>query len=403
MIGILAGTLSGVGIGVVSGLLPGIHVNTMAGILLTFQVALLPVFGPGMLAATLFAALITHTFLDAIPSTFLGIPDPDTALSVLPLHGLCMEGRGEEAVRVSALGSAAGSLIAVPLSLSLLLILPSVQEYADWAIGIILIGVMGYLIVSGESPGWGLLVFAASGFLGIFTFHFSYLGTGLIGNPGLLMPLLGGLFGIAILIFSGTGPVPPQKFEGLKMDPGLLTRSSLLGACAGTLVGWLPGLSNATANAVLATGIRYNQDRRGYIMAVSSANTVNAMVGLAAFFAIARTRNGVMVAFSSLETPSMGTLLAVGALAASAAYLLTICLAGFAGFFSGIDKKSLNIWVGTFISAVTLIICGPFGVFILILATAVGIIPRLLNIAQVYCMGAIMLPVMLFSFGIQAL
>ena len=399
MIEILIGTVAGVAIGVASGLIPGIHVNTMAGILLTFQAALLPFLGPEMLAATLFAALITHTFLDVVPSTFLGIPDPDTAVSVLPMHELCMEGCGEEAVRISALGSAAGLLIAIPLSGALFYLLPAVQEYADWAIGIILVGFMGYLIVSGESPGWAFLVFCASGMLGIFTFQFSFLGSGVIGTTGLLMPLLSGLFGIAILLFAGTGKVPPQKFGGLEIERGSILKHSFLGAGAGMVVGWLPGLSNATANAVLATGIRYDRDRRGYILATGAANTANALVALAAFFVIGRTRNGIMVAFSSLEIPSMGTLVAVGAFAGTIAYLLTIYAGGLAEYFGGIDRKNLHITVGIFIALISFALCGPFGIFVLILATAVGTIPRLVNVAQVYCMGAIALPVIFYSFG----
>ncbi len=71
MIGILAGTLIGVVLGTISGLVPGIHVNTFAGVLLGFQFVLIPVMGPEILAATMIAALVTHTFLDSVPSTFL--------------------------------------------------------------------------------------------------------------------------------------------------------------------------------------------------------------------------------------------------------------------------------------------------------------------------------------------
>jgi len=91
----LAGVAFGIILGMVSGLVPGLHANTMAGILLGMQALLLPYFGPLALAAVMFSALITHTFLDSIPSTFLGIPDADTALSVLPAHALCLDGKGE--------------------------------------------------------------------------------------------------------------------------------------------------------------------------------------------------------------------------------------------------------------------------------------------------------------------
>jgi len=35
-----------------------------------------------------------------------------------------------------------------------------------------------------------------------------------------------------------------------------------------------------------------------------------------------------------------------------------------------------------------------------VLATAVGYVPSLVNIRRVYCMGAIMVPVMAYSFGL---
>jgi putative membrane protein len=106
MMEILLGTLIGVILGTISGIIPGVHANTLAGVLLSLQAVLLSVLGPVALAGALFAALITHTFVDAVPSTFLGIPEADTSLAVLPAHALCLEGNGEEAVRIAALGSA---------------------------------------------------------------------------------------------------------------------------------------------------------------------------------------------------------------------------------------------------------------------------------------------------------
>ena len=68
MIEILLGTLFGVILGTLSGIIPGVHANTLAGVLLSLQVILLSLFGPLALASAMFAALITHTFVDAVPS-----------------------------------------------------------------------------------------------------------------------------------------------------------------------------------------------------------------------------------------------------------------------------------------------------------------------------------------------
>jgi hypothetical protein len=92
MLDILLGTLLGIILGTVSGIIPGVHSNTLAGTLLSLQVTLLALLGPVALACAMFAALITHTFVDAIPSTFLGVPDADTSLSVLPSHASVSKG-----------------------------------------------------------------------------------------------------------------------------------------------------------------------------------------------------------------------------------------------------------------------------------------------------------------------
>ena len=145
---ILLGTVLGIVCGTVSGLVPGIHANTMAGLLLSLQALLLAWFDPVVVASAMFATLVTHTFLDNVPATFLGIPDAETSLAVLPAHALCLDGRGEEAVRISALGSAAGVALSLPLALGFVLVLPALQPAIDWGIGLIILAVGGYPVVA---------------------------------------------------------------------------------------------------------------------------------------------------------------------------------------------------------------------------------------------------------------
>src|SRR5690606_16647159 len=156
-------------------------------------------------------------------------------------------------------------------------------------------------IVVSESPGWALAVFAVSGLLGLFSLGYSFLAWPTGGESGVLMPLLSGLFGIAVLLHASHGAMPEQRFSGIDLPAGALRRGSLLGSAAAALVGWLPGLSSATANALLTSVVGYDSNPREYILATSAANTVNAFLGLAAFYAIARTRSGVMAAIGALE------------------------------------------------------------------------------------------------------
>ena len=400
MIGIIAGTVAGVFLGIISGLFPGVHSNTLAASLLGMQAFLLPVIGVEALAATMFAALITHTFLDSIPST-------SSASRILILRfpfsrPICSASK-EKDRRQSGLPHLAvpvQSLLSIPLSMLLFFILPPLQPYLDWWMGIILVAVIGYLMIECESPGWALMIFGISGLLGIFTFRYAFLGWHTLGESGVLMPLLTGMFGISVLLFSSRGPVPEQRFSGIGMTRREIGRGTVIGTIAGTIVGWLPGLSNATANAVLCSKTDYRRDRRAYIFSTSAANTANAIIGLAALFAIGRERNGVMVAISSVGTPSMASLLVSGALAACLAYPITIWLSGYADRLNGIDGKMLNYVAIILIILISFLISGLFGLFILALACIVGLIPRMVNISRVFCMGAIMIPVILYSFGI---
>ena len=404
MIEIVIGVLLGVLLGTISGLIPGVHANTLAGILLGAQAVLLAVLGPLALAGAMFAALITHTFVEAIPSTFLGVPDADTSLSVLPAHALCLEGNGEEAVRIAALGSACAIIIAVPLSVLCYIFLPALQPYFDWGIGILIIAVIGYMIVMSESPGWALAIFAVSGLLGAFALRYDFLCWHTLGGTtAVLMPLLAGLFGISVLLVAAQGRLPAQQFRGLRVENKTVVKSSVLGTLAGIAVGWLPGLSTATANGALASVIGYEKDRRAYILATSAANTANAFIGLAALYALSRTRNGVMVALAELPLPSMSELMVIGVLAACLAYVVTISLSRSAGWLNGINGRMLNRAVILFVVGLCILLTGPFGILILVLATLLGLVPHIINVSRVYCMGAIMVPVILYSFGIAGI
>lgn len=399
MLRIAAGTLVGVVLGALTGLAPGIHANTLAAALLATGAGFAAVLGEEALAAAMFAALITHSFLDNIPATFLGVPEAETALSVLPAHALCLEGRGEEAVRCSALGSALAMAFAVPLSLACVLLLPPLQPALDWGIGILLVAVVGYLVLSAESPPWAFGVFAVSGALGLFALRYGFLAWHPLGADAVFLPLLSGLFGIPVLLTASHGPVPEQRFAGISIPDGVLARHSALGTLAGLLVGWLPGLSNATANGLLDAAVGYDRDRRGFIVATSAANTANAFIGLAAFFAIGRTRNGVLAAMAGLSLPPMAELMAVGLAAAVGGFLLTVRLAASARHLARVDGRLLSLAVVTLLVLLSAALAGPFGLFVLVLATAVGLVPPLANVRRVHAMGAIMLPVMAWSFG----
>ncbi len=405
MFGVVAGFFAGVIFGTISSFVPGIHSNTVAGVLAALSVPLVFVFGVEGVCVMIVSMMIVHTFVDILPSTFLGVPDPDTVLSVLPAHNLCLLGNGQEAVRVSALDSLWGFMLCLPLFVLFVFVLPSVQGYVDWGIGLVILLAAGLLIVFSKAPVWSFAVFLVSGLLGVYAMRFSYFSFGVFGIGEFLLPLLTGLFGIPVLITSMRSLIKPadQSFTGLMISQKTILKNGFKGAIAGAIVGWLPGFSSGTANALLVvrrSSVFEKMDSREYLVSTSAANTANAFLGLAALYAVGRMRSGAMVTLASFDLPSIYLLVLAAGAAALASYFVTVGASRFSRVFMNINQSVLARVVLIFLVGMTVIFCGPFGFLILILSTLVGLTPGMIDIPRIFCMGAIMLPVMLFTLGI---
>ena len=177
---------AGIILGAISGLTPGLHVNNFAAMLLATSSVLMS-FGltPYHVASIILAAAISQTFFDAIPAVFVGAPDSDTILTVLPGHRMMLEGRGIEAVRLSAIGSAGSIIAALVLVFPLSWIFSKYNDLLMKYVGVLLLAVAAFMIKVESGPvieGQGslvhlkykalaVLVFLTSGLLGIFAFN----------------------------------------------------------------------------------------------------------------------------------------------------------------------------------------------------------------------------------------
>ena len=203
LLGLLAGTITG--------LIPGIHINLIAVFLLSLSPILLQRLAPLTLAVFITSMAITHSFLDFIPSIFLGAPDEDSFLAVLPGHELLKLGRGHEAVILTLYGSLTALLIILIFTPIFIFILPVIQSTIIRILPFILIFASLYLILREEEFLISLTVFLLAGFLGLLTFNLP------IKEP--LLPLLTGLFGFSALIISlrtSTTNLPKQKITKIK-------------------------------------------------------------------------------------------------------------------------------------------------------------------------------------------
>jgi putative membrane protein len=143
---ILIAVLLGCFFGIFTGLIPGVHINLISLLLLSISGLLLNITSPMIIAILIISMAITHTFLDTIPSIFLGAPDSDTALSVLPGHSMLLEGKGYEAVMLTLIGSFFALILAIILSPLIGIIIKIIYPYLEKFMALILISASCFLI-----------------------------------------------------------------------------------------------------------------------------------------------------------------------------------------------------------------------------------------------------------------
>ena len=290
---IIAAILLGVASGIITGLIPGIHINLISILLLSVSGYFLVYVNKISLGVFIIAMAVTHSFLDSIPSIFLGAPDADQALNVLPGHKLLMEGKGFEAIKLTVIGSLICLILTIMLIPVTIPILPTLYNFINPYIGWILLFVSIYMILRNNGISkklWSFFVFVLSGILGIIVLNFPNL-----SQP--LFPMLSGMFGISTLLLSLNDQVsiPIQTFEEtiiLKKIKGF--KAIMAAVFSGSLTGIFPGLGSAQA-AIIAVEIVGNVGIYAFMVLIGGINTVNFVFSLATLFSLEKARNGAII------------------------------------------------------------------------------------------------------------
>ena len=405
----------GFALGILSGLTPGLHLNNFAAMLLAVSPQLLALgLSPFQMATIILSASISQTFFDAIPAIFLGAPDSETALTVLPGQRLMLEGRGIEAVRLSALGSAGSVLFAILLIIPLSWMVSSYNDYLTKYVGILLLAIALMMIKSERGPwiegqgSWvhwkykaiAALLFLTSGLLGTFAFDHENLASSPFGlGPQVLLPLLSGIFGASSLLLSLSTEteIPEQKESKIKLSANALAKAIFSGGLGGSVVAWIPGVSPSVA--AITTRLGATPSPEEFLVSIAGVNTANALFSLVALYVIDKPRSGAAAAIQELMTLDQSTLIQmiiIVVIVAAASYLACIGAAHLAGrAISRLNYRLLCLGVLLFLVAMTYAFTGLFGLFIFFLSTVVGLIAPVAGIHRTHAMGVLMLPLIL--------
>ena len=431
----------GVITGIATGLLPGLHVNNIALILLSLSGGIVAAFSflfehgvseefiLVLIAIFIISTSISHTFHDVIPSTFLGAPDEDMALSVLPAHSLLLEGKGYEAVALSAMGSYGAILFCflllfpirffigsplffyetlreimlfVLLAISILMLATEKAKIDDFYKKGIIPSVVGML--------FAFFVFLLSGFFGIVIFDVPVDSPIGLSSP-VLFPALAGLFGTPTLLTSlMTKPVIPKQVIKEPVLNNKMKRSSSLsvttGSLGGILVSIIPGITSATGT-ILAMNARGESDKRQTIETLSAVNTACAFFVVVVMFVILRSRSGATLAamellsvaeWTSLFMPENLTYLLIALLlGGTLSYFLTLKVGKiFAKHFANVPYALVVKLTITMVVILVFLFTGFLGILILIVATFIGLLPVEWGVRRSHCMGVLLIPIILY-------
>ena len=394
LISIILAIFLGLIAGIIAGLIPGLHVNLIS--LIVFNIFASLSFADSFpVVIFLVSMATTSTFVDFIPSIFLGAPDEDTVLGVLPGHRFLLKGKGFAAIKLTVYGSLIALIIILILSPLFILFLPSTYELIKKYIPIILIAASLFLLmkeIKHKKFFWSLFLFLISGALGFLSLSFHF-----VKQP--LLPLLGGLFGLGLLInslFQNTR-IPRQDFSEVKISKKEIFKASLASLIGSPLCSFLPGLGPSQA-AVLGSSFFKKISHKGFLVLVGALNTIVMVLGFVALYAIQKPRHGVAVVIEKIiENFTLNKLILiilcvifVGSLAA----MITLVIARLiANKIYRVNYKLLSILVIIFIIILTLIFSGFTSILILIPATAIGLLANLKEVRKMHLMGCLILPV----------
>lgn len=382
---LLLAALVGIVFGIGTGLAPGIHVNLVCA----FLVALFPFLPLSPLSAVVFivALATTHTFLDALPSVFLGAPSSSDVLGVLPGHRYLLAGQGLVAVRLSNLGALLGlviGLLVFPLFTRLTLWFESVpRETLGW----VLLAIPVIMALKDGKRLWALAI-------AILASAYGWLG---LQHPDPLFPMLSGLFGAATLLASieETSTIPEQKLAGsLGLSWSVGVRVVLGGLVAGGLTAVLPGLGAAHA-AVVGMLFAARAGDAGFLVLTGVIGTTNFFLSLAAYASVEKARNGALLTATAIA-PGFPVLVGIGAalFAGGLAFLITAALGKHAARLIGaLPYKQLTIGVLVFVTGLVFLLNSWIGLVLYVTGAALGLLAPYSGAARAHAMSCILVPV----------
>lgn len=395
--------LIGVIIGFITGMIPGFHINNVAVIM----ISLLPVIGlhPLEFAIILISAMIVHQFVEFIPALFLGAPQEETVLNLLPAQRLISEGRAIDAAYFTLFGATFGLFFALILAIFAFFILPVIYEASrNFIVFVLIIVVIALLLYERKIYKIliALFVFLLSGFFGLIALHLNF-----FSSSQVLFPVFAGLFGLSTLLVN---VLTCKKENIISQTPNATVKpcknlyvAGFLGSFAGMIAGTLPGISASQIGTLMA--VFFGNNIGAFMISVSAINLSDSIFSLIAIYTIGNARSGVAVMIDSIMDVTfeeillfIGIILLVSLFAVVLFHKTSKIAVKFIG---RINSRNLNVLSFILICIIVVTLTGIYGIFIALLGMCIGLISIFGKVNRTHAMGVLLVPTILFFLGIR--
>ena len=423
MISAVAAVLAGTVLACFLAILPGLHIYNVMGLAALFLYSL---HGGGLAAMPevyipFMLGLVTGwSILNTIPSVLLGAPDESAIFTVLPGQKYLMIGRGYEGTMMIGAGSLVGVFLLVfligPFAPKFLPVVHYVLiPHMHWILWVVITFILMTEWPKGGNrgpAGWrkffdawstlgaGLLTFFLSGLLGFLLLYRAPID---INNAFQnIMPAFVGLFAIPWCLMNAiSGTDVPKQYvcDTLNINGDLLLRSGIAGGIGGGFAAFFPVVTGGIGG-LLAGHATAQRDERIFMMSQGVSKVVYYTGALMLFFVpgLFITRGGGALIIKGFYTPHTwgDYYLALGSIALSGAvsFLLMSPLTKWTlKLMKVVDYRHISVFSLGIIIALVFFITGWVGLFIMTVATGIGLIPVLFGSRRLNCLGVLLLPI----------
>ncbi len=391
MLDILLFIFLGLLVGVGFGLIPGLHPNMI--ILLVPVLTQLNIPVPHLIAFIVSIG-ISNTFVDFIPSMLLGAADDGKELSVLPSHRMLLQGSGYDAIKLAVIGGLGSITIITALLPVIIFAAPPVYNFIRPVTYAILIFIAGFMILSERGTKLRIIsfsCFALSGIIGLTSQQLP------IERTFILFPILSGLFGVSLLLFSSNKKIKiPKMRKEIHVSGRLQRRAIIFGSFGGISSGMLPGVGSSE----IASLASVDKNEKSFLMTIGAITISNTLLSILSLWLIEKSRSGIAVVLGQLTIIGFNEFIFIVGVAlfvsGLSAIITLVAAKRVLGVMEKINYAVISKAIIILIIIMTALFTGIYGLLLLAICTALGIFANLCRVRRGVLMGILILPTIIF-------